>query len=1528
MFHTVITDQSVPSSSSPTKSPTSVSAKTSLLGPGNIRNESLQQHLMKPKQSLPQPNNNTQETFLCPGCQRLFDAELAYLAHMRVCPSIEWPHSEDNTETTSEDNTEARTTSEDGGDIDSEVKLTKNQLKKCGEDLDFRNLQADNRYHCRLCKFKTASHEVIRAHVRSKDHTEVLHQYVEKELGKQFNFFEKKENLLLCDLCGWQAQYRVEMEQHLCQRVHHENIMRLVDPEYTIFGKGTLETYNNAAAGILDLKSDDVVDLNLTHRRFTSKIRQELQEGDEVDQMLFECLGKRVGIDNQYYCKVCDFVTKRKIDMRNHMEEKKHKVGVAILKSQLAKNHTLDLSILPQSVKLKMEAHGSVDKPEEDANAKQDDTEHSRVGTEQFICSVEQSGVGAEQSSSFMEQSKLGAEQSGVDMKQSTVDTEQFGLRAELGVEHSSADVEQSKVDVEQSKGDVEHSRVDVEQSGVNVEQSRIDVEQSRVDIEQSRNDVEQSRVDAEQPQLSGELCPDESYSVKEDRAAEIRKKPDAKTQTDKSIDKVTSKSSPETDNSTVASPSLVRSSLRKRKPNVKYVDEFDVNTDEEDGELVEVPISGNPKEVAESIVEIKRGRGRPRKNMHPSTETNKKGPGRPRKDVQQAKDTDKKGPGRPRRDAQQTTETSKKGPGRPRKDAHQTTEMTDKKGPGRPKKDTQPTVETNRSKRGRLRKAIQYFDHESDPPTDEDDEIEAITPSESFQKGANTTAEVITQGRGRPKKSIQRGRGRPRKQQLLVELDLTESYPFLAEGGDEIEEVLEPVKETPKSDGRGRGRPKKNQQSSSEMLPTESQPTPAKSKVIKSKRKRGRPRRDSSPPEEEWETPNLGSKLFSMGFSCELCNVGFSAQKQLHKHVEGKKHLAELEAAKEKKLAIINCKDCPSVFLANDSFDYHTERHKLHQLAKPEGFNCDSCLYSFLSEELLTRHKEMNCKGGNRTDGQENNSNLENLDVDVNDEDYDPEDEGKRSKYSGRKPPGRRVYPCEICDVVHKTKKSLMEHCETMGHEAKVCEAQGKGKIFQCERCWVTFSTIRLLDAHLEKHTQTQQEYKICVFCNETVLRDQYKEHCKQAGHEEMPQPKISGFKCDVCDKVMMTSASLADHKYIHTGQRPHKCPMCPFRARRKGDISIHVKRHLGIKPYKCDQCEAAFVKKSSLARHKDSHDPNRARNIKCNLCDATFFNRVILRIHRRNIHNTDAPKIRCQEKGCTHACRTQSELKAHMRRHAKVKPWLCTTCGKTTASRKSLKIHQRLHSGDKPYKCTYEGCTYAARFDTHLRRHTLIHTGEKPYKCPHCPYRSNVQENLRKHIKNSRKHKGMKMYKCNRCNEWEGDTMMEMVNHIRRDHGVYVKRLDVAKETGILQKSSGAQAAENEAVESGEGTGRVDDTASTSSTELDIVNLPMMEGDVQNNEGNYEQQGGIDAGATYQHGDSSPGGEQDGGQQGELVISATLQPQGRQQGGQLVMSSTPLQPQGRQQGGQLIVKLEERVGDIFNSLMAGGLG
>lgn len=43
--------------------------------------------------------------------------------------------------------------------------------------------------------------------------------------------------------------------------------------------------------------------------------------------------------------------------------------------------------------------------------------------------------------------------------------------------------------------------------------------------------------------------------------------------------------------------------------------------------------------------------------------------------------------------------------------------------------------------------------------------------------------------------------------------------------------------------------------------------------------------------------------------------------------------------------------------------------------------------------------------------------------------------------------------------------------------------------------------------------------------------------------------------------------------------------------------------------------------------------------------------------------------------------------------------------------------------------------------------------HTGEKPYQCQYCDFRTNVLENLRKHVLKTGKHPGKFMYECKLC-------------------------------------------------------------------------------------------------------------------------------------------------------------------------------
>ncbi|XP_072052003.1 uncharacterized protein [Amphiura filiformis] len=180
--------------------------------------------------------------FTCPGCKKGFEVELAFLAHIRVCVCIEWPNV-----AADDDDTPV------GDHVEQTQKRTKNQ--KYGEDLDFRNLQPDGKFHCILCNFETESEHLISNHVKKKEHAEAVHNHVEEKLGKQFNFFEKNEdNLLTCEPCCWNAMHRSEMESHICNRLHHECIINLIMPNYSVFGgKGTVAHPEQQPKGILDL---------------------------------------------------------------------------------------------------------------------------------------------------------------------------------------------------------------------------------------------------------------------------------------------------------------------------------------------------------------------------------------------------------------------------------------------------------------------------------------------------------------------------------------------------------------------------------------------------------------------------------------------------------------------------------------------------------------------------------------------------------------------------------------------------------------------------------------------------------------------------------------------------------------------------------------------------------------------------------------------------------------------------------------------------------------------------------------------------------------------------------------------------------------------------------------------------------------------------------------------------------------------------------------------------------------------------
>lgn len=83
--------------------------------------------------------------------------------------------------------------------------------------------------------------------------------------------------------------------------------------------------------------------------------------------------------------------------------------------------------------------------------------------------------------------------------------------------------------------------------------------------------------------------------------------------------------------------------------------------------------------------------------------------------------------------------------------------------------------------------------------------------------------------------------------------------------------------------------------------------------------------------------------------------------------------------------------------------------------------------------------------------------------------------------------------------------------------------------------------------------------------------------------------------------------------------------------------------------------------------------------------------------------------------------------------------KPYTCSFCPYSAATKGDLTVHLRRHTGERPYKCSF--CSYTATQSSTLRAHVRGHTGEKPFVCPYCPYRAASNSTLTKHLT---KHKG----------------------------------------------------------------------------------------------------------------------------------------------------------------------------------------
>ncbi|XP_074241881.1 LOW QUALITY PROTEIN: zinc finger protein 837 [Saimiri boliviensis] len=251
--------------------------------------------------------------------------------------------------------------------------------------------------------------------------------------------------------------------------------------------------------------------------------------------------------------------------------------------------------------------------------------------------------------------------------------------------------------------------------------------------------------------------------------------------------------------------------------------------------------------------------------------------------------------------------------------------------------------------------------------------------------------------------------------------------------------------------------------------------------------------------------------------------------------------------------------------------------------------------------------------------------------------------------------PPAQRLYACDKCGKAFPHTSSLLQHERTHTGE----------RPYECAECGKAFVCCSGLHRHQKTHwAQCHRR------CPVTVRRALRPERPPWGDRGERGPRRVSGAG-KKCAKAFGLFSHLAEHRRVHTGEKPYACPECGKAFNQRSNLSRHRRTHSGAKPYACPLCEKAFKGRSGLGQHQRAHTGERPYG--CPECGQTF-------------------------RGC-------SELRQHERPPSGEKPYICRACGGAFVRNCSLVRHVRTHTGERPHACGERGRAFSQR--SNLQEH-----------------------------------------------------------------------------------------------------------------------------------------------------------------------------------------------------------------------------
>ncbi|CAD5116320.1 DgyrCDS5224 [Dimorphilus gyrociliatus] len=477
--------------------------------------------------------------------------------------------------------------------------------------------------------------------------------------------------------------------------------------------------------------------------------------------------------------------------------------------------------------------------------------------------------------------------------------------------------------------------------------------------------------------------------------------------------------------------------------------------------------------------------------------------------------------------------------------------------------------------------------------------------------------------------------------------------------------------------------------------------------------------------------------------YNCVLCNLVYESVEMLLDHVKSI-HLVKRTKISKKitrtETDALVCRECDECFFKTKHIgivllDIIKHLYLKHQKELPTYvriFYCTECCNEFLSKDDFVYHNKMSHK-----------STLTNVTIEKRD--------------------GHSIYkfssnPNSISNKNHKEKVKYltMELYKDEGpFLCAICKCMEK------DDSDVDHLSLFELLAHIKENhliVNNQRKALKCTLCVNSRQFRFHKGNALKRGMEIAYQQLIHHFikshklavpsycfllKCSQC------SYETVSHKYLQQHERTqHKsdmmlCDLCGQKIRKcsmkshllscsKKNDSSDLFEALSERAFKCDVCGLVADRKSIITRHiTRMHQMKTA--FKCDYCNLTFFNKQEKEMHTFKVHSVAMKDvIRCPH--CDYETITKWMMKKHLLKHDTGK-FFCSICKSESSTRRGLMEHMRRSHKTALNKHSCPVCPFVTQLQFRLQKHIEKKHPEKLRHCTVCSFATVSGDNLEKH-------------------------------------------------------------------------------------------------------------------------------------------------------------------------------------------------